>query len=178
MESDFQWTAKKERLALLIAEGRITHAEQACELGVAESTVYNWQKHPEFRRRVDELVRELGLAQKTERIKHYKRVVEAGFQEILRRLEGEAIHEEQLATLLRETREYVQLLREELGDTNTPALDISILLSERRNEPEDPVSLPEKLLGRLEPVPDRSKGPADRVVDSDRLGGGIKRAEA
>lgn len=48
------WTAKQERLALLLASGKGIKAA-AAETGVGERTVHSWLDHPEFRTRVNEL---------------------------------------------------------------------------------------------------------------------------
>jgi transposase-like protein len=48
----FQWTAKKEQAALLIAQDDLTIEEVADEVKVARNTLLGWRKHPDFAQRI------------------------------------------------------------------------------------------------------------------------------
>lgn len=68
--SGFEWTAQKEKTALLVAEDELTDTEICAEVGIsARQTLANWKKEEEFRARVKEhveafraLVRSRGIA--------------------------------------------------------------------------------------------------------------------
>jgi hypothetical protein len=50
--SAFAWTAKRERAALLVAQGRLTGEEIAGDVGIAARTLDYWKDQPEFLARV------------------------------------------------------------------------------------------------------------------------------
>lgn len=52
--SGFQWNAKREEAALLVAEDRLTDDEIAKQAGVSRQALDGWKKRPEFAARVEE----------------------------------------------------------------------------------------------------------------------------
>jgi hypothetical protein len=59
-DSFFEWDARRERAALLLAEGELTDVEVAAEVEVTDRTLRNWKAVPAFAARVKQLVAELG----------------------------------------------------------------------------------------------------------------------
>lgn len=55
--SEWKWDAKKERAALLLAQG-VTYAAIEKEHGVSHTSLARWKKEPEFVARVDEIIEE------------------------------------------------------------------------------------------------------------------------
>lgn len=49
------WTGKKDRAATLVAEDILPDRRIALEIGVADSTIYNWRTYAEFQERVASL---------------------------------------------------------------------------------------------------------------------------
>jgi hypothetical protein len=49
----FRWTPRRERAALALAKAK-TETKAAEEIGVARETVWRWNQHPEFQRRVQD----------------------------------------------------------------------------------------------------------------------------
>lgn len=56
--SEWKWDAKKERAALLLAQG-VTYAAIEKEHGISHTSVARWKKEPAFASRVDELLDEV-----------------------------------------------------------------------------------------------------------------------
>ena len=59
-DSFFEWDARRERAALLLAEGEATDVEIAQEVEVTDRTLRTWKKIPAFAARVKQLAAELG----------------------------------------------------------------------------------------------------------------------
>jgi hypothetical protein len=59
-DSCFEWDARRERAAALLAEGELTDVEIAAEVEVTDRTLRTWKKIPAFAARVKRLVAELG----------------------------------------------------------------------------------------------------------------------
>lgn len=55
----FRWNKARIQAAQLVAEEELTREEIAQKVGVTRRTVYQWQQHPEFAARVQELLGEL-----------------------------------------------------------------------------------------------------------------------
>ena len=50
----WQWTAERERAAELIADGRLNQKEIAAECEATADTLQEWNRHRDFRERVQE----------------------------------------------------------------------------------------------------------------------------
>lgn len=74
-KTKFVWDDVKLKVAEAIAKGDRSLNEILTECGVSERTVYRWKKHPEFQRKVDEIIQDIDIAQKAERIKIAKKVI-------------------------------------------------------------------------------------------------------
>lgn len=77
--SDFQWTKKKGRTALLLAEG-YKNNEVAQEVGLSERTIYRWKNNPEFSAEIDRLTHMVGIASRAERLRIAMQVVRSKIQ--------------------------------------------------------------------------------------------------
>ncbi len=80
--SDFKWTRKRDKAALLLADG-YTQGEVATQVGVTRRTIERWCANEVFDCEVDRLTLMTGIAAKAERLKIAKRairqsVIEAG----------------------------------------------------------------------------------------------------
>jgi hypothetical protein len=73
----FEWDARKQLAAALLARGALTKRRVAGRAGVDEMTLYRWRLHPEFAAEVARLTRETGLALRNERLLALKRCGEA-----------------------------------------------------------------------------------------------------
>lgn len=76
--SRFNWTKQRETAAVLLAEDELTDTEIAAKVGISARQLWAWKKIPEFRARMDELVRDMGdvamryaITRRTRRIKGY-----------------------------------------------------------------------------------------------------------
>ncbi len=74
MTSHFQWTPKRTRAALGLADGK-TQTDVARETGVTRRTLYQWLQEPEFSAEVDRLALMTGIASRAERLRIAKRIV-------------------------------------------------------------------------------------------------------
>jgi transcriptional regulator with XRE-family HTH domain len=72
--SPFQWTAKKNRAAIMLAEG-YTIDETADAVGVSSRTIDRWKSDMEFAVEVDRLSVMVGIANRGERLRMAKRIV-------------------------------------------------------------------------------------------------------
>ena len=66
--SGFQWTKKRERVALALAQGH-TVSEAAKGASVTERTVYRWKNDLNFATEVDRLSLMTGIASRAERLR-------------------------------------------------------------------------------------------------------------
>lgn len=71
----FVWTEAKLKAAGAIARGEQRLEEIATSLGISRRTIERWQKHPDFQSKIDEIIQDIDLAQKGERIKIAKKVI-------------------------------------------------------------------------------------------------------
>ena len=73
-DAPFHWTAKKEQVAYMLAEGYTQH-ETADTVGVGERTIRKWRTHPAFLNEVDRLTHMVGVATRAERLRMAMRVI-------------------------------------------------------------------------------------------------------
>lgn len=105
-KTGFDWDEVRLKAAELIAKGE-NRESIAKSLGIADRTIRRWGEHPEFRRKIDEIIQDIDIAQKAERIKIAKKEI----QRVRKRLELDEDHPT--------SRDLVALLRyvgEEIGD--------------------------------------------------------------
>lgn len=62
----FEWDAKKDEAALLVAKGELTNEKIAEKVEIGVATLYRWKDYQEFKERVEELV----LVFREEALKH------------------------------------------------------------------------------------------------------------
>lgn len=74
----FRWTPRRVRAAVMIADGTLTHAEIARQIGVTPASLDFWKQAPVFKERIAELreqmqaaIMETGIAVKANRILSY-----------------------------------------------------------------------------------------------------------
>lgn len=72
--SAFRWTEKAENVAIALANGD-TQKDAAEKNGVTDRTVRRWLEEPEFSEEVDRLTFLTGIANKAERLRLAKRVI-------------------------------------------------------------------------------------------------------
>ncbi len=70
----FVWDETKRKAAELQARGELQQSI-AKELNVSDRTLRRWAEHPDFQRKVDEIISDIDIAQKAERIKIAKKVI-------------------------------------------------------------------------------------------------------
>ena len=117
----------KLKLAEAVAKGDRPLSEVLTEFGVTERTFYRWKKHPEFQRKIDEIIQDIDIAQKSERIKIAKKEI----KRVLKRLDLNEDHPT--------SRDLVALLRfvgDEVGDLQEHKT-IRIIWDESEKEVED-----------------------------------------
>jgi len=105
-KAEFVWDDVKLKAAEGIARGD-NRQSLAISLGTSDRTVRRWAEHQEFQRKVDEIVQDIDIAQKSERIKIAKKEI----KRVLKRLE---LNEDRPGS-----RDLVALLRfvgDEVGD--------------------------------------------------------------
>lgn len=78
--SDFKWTRKREKAALLLAQG-YTEAETSEQVGVTDRTVRNWKTNLDFSTEVDRLSLMVGIASRSERLRIAMQVVRQKIKE-------------------------------------------------------------------------------------------------
>lgn len=61
-EAEFQWNAKRERAAALVADDSLSDEQIAAELKVGRATLARWKDRPEFIARVREIVESVRAA--------------------------------------------------------------------------------------------------------------------
>jgi len=72
--TDFHWTPKRQRAAMILAQG-YTQAEAAAQAGVTRRTVERWAAEFEFSVEVDRLSLMVGIASRAERLRIAMQVV-------------------------------------------------------------------------------------------------------
>lgn len=72
--SDFKWTPKREKAALLLAQGYPVR-EVAEECKVADRTIFRWKNDIEFSTEIDRLTHMVGVATRAERLRIAMQVV-------------------------------------------------------------------------------------------------------
>jgi hypothetical protein len=55
----FEWNAKREEAALLVAQDRLSDEEIAKSVGVERRTLARWKLHPDFQSRVEKIIEEI-----------------------------------------------------------------------------------------------------------------------
>lgn len=72
----FEWTAERERAAVLLAEDTLTDQQIATELNIGRTTLHRWKENVEFQARVADLVEQyrqavakLSISDKAHRVK-------------------------------------------------------------------------------------------------------------
>jgi hypothetical protein len=68
----FEWTAKRQRAALALADGH-TRDAAAAAAAIGTRTLYRWLAHPDFAEAVDRLTLITGLAVRAARVRFAKR---------------------------------------------------------------------------------------------------------
>lgn len=120
----FAWTVIKENVANAIAKGDRSIKQILAEFKVTDKVYYTWKKHPEFQRKIDEILQDIDIAQKSERIKIAKKEI----KRVLARLE---LNEDRPTS-----KDLVALLRfigDEVGDLQEHKT-IKIIWDEEREE--------------------------------------------
>lgn len=133
-KTGFVWDEKKIKVAGAMAKGDRTQNQIATEFGITPRTIQRWAEHPEFQRQIDEIIQDIDIAQKSERIKIAKKEI----KRILKKLE---LNEDRPTS-----RDLVALLKyvgEEIGDY-TESKTIKLIWADEdkkddRTDPEDPV---------------------------------------
>lgn len=95
------------KVATAVAKGDRALSDILTEFKVNERTFYRWKKHPEYQLKIDEIIADIDIAQKAERIKIAKKEI----KRVIKKLESN----EDKPT----SRDLVALLKyvgEELGD--------------------------------------------------------------
>lgn len=132
-KTDFVWDEKKLNVAEAIAKGDRTQNQIATEFGITARTIQRWAEYPEFQRKIDEIIQDIDIAQKSERIKIAKKEI----RRVLKKLDLNEDHPT--------SRDLVALLKyvgEEIGDyTENKTLKI-IWEGEKKEDgtgPENPI---------------------------------------
>jgi|GEM_PF-5881179 len=115
----------KLKLAEAVAKGDRPLSEVLTKLDITERTFYRWKLHPEFQRKIDEIIADIDIAQKSERIKIAKKEI----KRILKRLE---LNEDKPGS-----RDLVSLLKyvgEEIGDYTEAGKTIKIIWDDPEKE--------------------------------------------
>lgn len=73
--SQFVWDETKLKAAEAVAKGDCTQNQIVTELGVSRRTLIRWAEHPEFQTKVNEIIADIDIAQKAERIKIAKKEI-------------------------------------------------------------------------------------------------------
>lgn len=71
----FVWDEVKQKVAEAIAKGDRSVKDILTEFKITDRVYYTWKKHPEFQRKIDEILQDIDIAQKSERIKIAKKVI-------------------------------------------------------------------------------------------------------
>jgi len=71
----FVWDEVKQKIAEAVAKGDRPLKDILTEFKINERMFYRWKKHPDFQRKIDEIIQDIDIAQKSERIKIAKRVI-------------------------------------------------------------------------------------------------------
>lgn len=79
----FQWDEIKEKAAEAVAKGELSQERISSDLGIGVSTLKRWMKENIFQRKIDEIIQDIDVAQKSERIKIAKKEI----KRIVKRLE-------------------------------------------------------------------------------------------
>jgi hypothetical protein len=74
-QKGFEWDERKQKAAEAIAKGDRSVKEILAEFKITEAMFYRWKKHPEFQRKIDEIIQDIDIAQKSERIRIAKKVI-------------------------------------------------------------------------------------------------------
>ncbi len=74
MTSHFQWSDKRTKAALALADGK-TQTDVARETGITRRTLYQWLQESEFSAEVDRLSLMTSIAGRAERLRIAKRLV-------------------------------------------------------------------------------------------------------
>ena len=72
--SDFKWTPKKEKAAVILAQG-YTEQETAQQVGITDRTIRRWKKELDFITEVDRLSLMIGISSRAERLRIAMRVI-------------------------------------------------------------------------------------------------------
>jgi hypothetical protein len=73
-KTKFVWDETKLKAAELIAKGE-NRQGIAKQLSISDRTLRRWAGHPDFQQKIDEIIAEIDIAQKGERIKIAKKVI-------------------------------------------------------------------------------------------------------
>lgn len=103
----FVWDEVKLKIAEAVAKGDRPLKDILTEFKINERMFYRWKKYPDFQRKIDEIIQDIDISQKSERIKIAKKEI----KRVLARLE---LNEDKPGS-----KDLVALLRfvgEEVGD--------------------------------------------------------------
>lgn len=79
-KAQFVWNETKLKAAAALAKGDKTDEGILPDLGVSKRTLSRWKKHPDFQRKVDEIIADIDIAMKSERIQIAKKVIKQKLQ--------------------------------------------------------------------------------------------------
>jgi hypothetical protein len=69
----FAWCKRSLRAAELVAEGRLTNAQAAAEVGLSRQGLDRWKAHPEFKARVAAILDEYSALLRRDRIARWEK---------------------------------------------------------------------------------------------------------
>lgn len=87
----FEWDAQKIRVAELVADGVPIHQIVGIPgMPTSRTTIYTWMRHPDYKKYIDSLIMETGLANQAERMAAMQNVLNKMYAKLI--LEFESVH--------------------------------------------------------------------------------------
>jgi len=97
----FEWDATKIRVAELVAEGVPIYTIVGLPgMPTSRTTIYQWMKHPDYKKYIDSLIRETGLANQTERMAAMQKVLNTLYDKLAGELLNVNLTEKNAASLI------------------------------------------------------------------------------
>jgi hypothetical protein len=97
----FEWDAQKIRVAEMIAEGvPIYRIVGIPGMPTSRTTIYTWMKHPDFKKYINTLIMETGLANQTERMAAMQKVLNQMYDKLVGEFSSINLTEKNAASLI------------------------------------------------------------------------------
>lgn len=97
----FEWDAQKIRVAEMIAEGVPIYTIVGIPgMPTSRTTIYTWMKHPDFKKYINSLIMETGLANQTERMAAMQRVLNQMYEKLIGEFQNVNLTDKNAASLI------------------------------------------------------------------------------